>query len=192
MSRLYVGTADGFHTERRSPPLDHDGLGPGAFRVRPRRMWKPAIAIEDLPQNRGCGYPEPFKSRVGDRTKVKLGDAFGLTQYGVNHVTLGPGGQSALRHFHSHEDELVVVLEGELVLVTNLGEQIVTAGMCVGFRAGSANAHHLLNRSSAPARYIEVGSRIPADIAFYPDDDLCWEDGGDGKIAAHKRDGAAY
>lgn len=155
-------------------------------------MWKPAIAIADLPQHRGCGYPEPYKSRVGDRTKVKLGDAFGLTQYGVNHVTLGPGGMSALRHLHSHEDELVVMLEGELVLVTNLGEQVITPGMCVGFRAGDANAHHMVNRSGAPARYIEVGSRIPADMAIYPDDDLCWvKQDDDSQIAAHK-DGSAY
>lgn len=155
-------------------------------------MWKPAIAIEDLPQNRGCGYPEPFKSRVGDRTKVKLGDAFGLTQYGVNHVTLGPGGMSALRHCHSHEDELIVMLEGELVLVSNLGEQRVTAGMCVGFKGGTVNAHHLVNRSSAPARYIEVGSRIAADMAFYPDDDMCWVDDGSGNQTAAHKDGSPY
>lgn len=155
-------------------------------------MWKPAIAIADLPQHRGSGYPEPFKSQVGDRTKARLGDAFGLTQYGVNHVTLGPGGISALRHFHSHEDELVVMLEGELVLVTNVGEQVITAGMCVGFKAGDANAHFMANRSSAPARYIEIGSRIEADVAFYPDDDLCWVDGGEGeRVTAHK-DGSRY
>jgi uncharacterized cupin superfamily protein len=155
-------------------------------------MWKPAIAIADLPQQRGSGYPEPFKSQVGDRIKVKLGDAFGLTQYGVNHVTLGPGGISALRHYHSQEDELIVMLEGELVLVTNLGEQVVTAGMCVGFKAGAANAHQLINRSSAPARYIEVGSRIPADVAFYPDDDLCWVDEGNGPVIPAHKDGSPY
>lgn len=155
-------------------------------------MWKPAIAITEIPEQRGSGYPEPFKSRMGDRVKAKLGDAFGLTKFGVNHVTLGPGGQSALRHFHSLEDELLVMLEGELVLVTNVGEQVVTAGMCVGFRAGDANAHHLVNRSSAPARYIEVGSRIEADVAFYPDDDLCWVDGGEGRMITARKDGSAY
>jgi uncharacterized cupin superfamily protein len=155
-------------------------------------MFKPAIAISDLPERRGSGYPEPFKSRMGDRTKVELGDAFGLTQFGVNHVTLGPGGMSALRHFHSHEDELVVMLEGELVLVTNLGEQLVTAGMCVGFRAGAANAHHLVNRSAGPARYLEIGSRIAVDVGFYPDDDLCWVDEGAGPVVAAHKDGRVY
>jgi uncharacterized cupin superfamily protein len=155
-------------------------------------MFKPAMAISDLPEQRGSGYPEPFKSRMGDRTKAKLGDAFGLTQFGVNHVTLGPGGMSALRHFHSHEDELLVMLEGELVLVTNLGEQVVTAGMCVGFKANAANGHHMVNRSAAPARYIEVGSRVAADVAFYPDDDLCWVDDGKGTFVTAHKDGEAY
>ena len=153
-------------------------------------MWKPAIAIEDLPQSRGCGYPEPFKSRVGDRTKVKLGDAFGLTQYGVNHVTLGPGGMSALRHCHSHEDELVVMLEGELVLVTNLGEQRVTAGMCVGFKAGQ-QAHQLVNRSRTKAVYLEIGDRLPGDLVAYPEDDLVARLV-DGTWRFTRKDGSAY
>jgi uncharacterized cupin superfamily protein len=155
-------------------------------------MFKRAIAISDLPEQRGSGYPEPFKSLMGDRTRVALGDGFGLTQFGVNHVTLGPGGRSALRHFHSHEDELVVMLEGELVLVTNLGEQVVTAGMCVGFKASAANGHSMVNRSSVPARYLEIGSRVAADVAFYPDDDLCWLDDGKGTFITAHKDGEPY
>lgn len=149
-------------------------------------MHKPAIAIEDIPEERGSGYPEPFKSRMGDRGKRRLGDAFGLTQFGANLVTLGPGGQSALRHFHTHEDELVVMLEGELLLVTNRGEQLVTAGMVVGFRANNGDAHHFVNRSHSAARYLEVGTREKADSAHYPDDDLCWVPDGDQWVAARK------
>lgn len=111
---------------------------------------------------------------MGDRTKHRLGEAFGLTQFGVNLVVLGPGGQSALRHWHTKEDELVYVLDGELALVTSAGEQLVRAGDCVGFVAGSDDAHHFLNRGTLPARYLEVGSRIEDDLAYYPDDDLAW------------------
>ena len=129
---------------------------------------------------------------MGDRAKHRLGEAFGLQQFGVNLVTLGPGGQSALRHWHTHEDELVVVLEGELVLVTDAGEQVVGPGMVVGFPAGSQDAHHLVNRSGAPARYLEVGSRVEEDMAHYPDDDMMWQVREDGRwVAAHK-DGRPY
>src|SRR3954468_7755177 len=126
-------------------------------------MFKQAVQSLDLPEHRSSLHPEPFRSRLGDRVKRKLGEAFGLTQYGVNLVRLAPGGQSSLRHFHSHEEELIYVLEGELTLVTNTGEQTMTAGMCVGFAANTGNAHHLVNRGGAVAAYLEVGSRIEAD-----------------------------
>jgi uncharacterized cupin superfamily protein len=155
-------------------------------------MFKQAVLTSDLPEHRASSYPEPFRTRMGDRVKRRLGDAFGLTQFGVNLVRLAPGGQSALRHFHSHEEELVLVLEGELVLVTNAGEQAMMAGMCVGFPANTGDAHHLVNRSAAAAAYVEIGSRVDADNAFYPDDDLCWlPDGKGGVVGAHK-DGSPY
>jgi uncharacterized cupin superfamily protein len=150
-----------------------------------------AKRVEELTEVRTCGYPEPYKSRMGDRGKRRLGDAFGLTQFGANVVTLGPGGQSALRHHHSHEDELVYVLSGELVLVTDAGEQTVTGGTVVGFPGGSGDAHHFVNRSATPAQYLEIGSRIQADVAVYPDDDLQWLRDGDEFVAAHK-DGKRY
>ena len=135
-------------------------------------------------------YPEPFVSRMGDRTKRRLGDAFGLTQFGVNLTTVGPGAQSALRHWHTLEEELIYVVEGEVVLITNDGEQVMRAGDVVAFKGGTEDAHHMVNRSSAPARYLEVGSRIDADTAYYPDDDLVWSEDGDW-VALHK-DGTPY
>jgi uncharacterized cupin superfamily protein len=134
----------------------------------------PALDPAAAATRRGSGYPEPYRSRMGVRAKQVLGDACGLTQFGVNLVTLGPGGQSALRHWHSHEDEFVYMLEGEAVLVTDAGEQVLRAGMCAGYPGGRADGHHLINRSDRAARYLEVGSRIDADMPAYPDDDLAW------------------
>jgi uncharacterized cupin superfamily protein len=136
-------------------------------------------------------YPEPYRSRMGDRRKRRLGEACGLTRFGVNLVTLGPGGQSALRHWHTLEDEFVYVLAGEVVLISDEGEQILKAGMCAGYPAGNRNAHHFVNRSSAPAQYLEIGNRIDGDNAFYPDDDLLWVETERGTVAAHK-DGTHY
>jgi uncharacterized cupin superfamily protein len=154
--------------------------------------FKPAVRTLDLPEQRSSAYPEPFRSRMGDRIKRRLGEAFGLTQFGVNLVRLAPGGQSSLRHFHTHEDELVLVLEGELVLVTNTGEQPMRAGMCVGFPANTGDAHHMVNRSDATAVYVEVGSRVDPDKGHYPDDDLCWLADGKGGLAPGHKDGTPY
>ena len=110
----------------------------------------PALDPKTVEEKRGSGYPEPFKSRMGDRAKRRLGAACGLTKMGVNLVTLGPGGQSALRHWHTLEEEFVYVLEGEVMLVTNTGEQTLKAGMCAGYAAGARDAHHFVNRSGRP------------------------------------------
>src|SRR5438093_6716837 len=106
----------------------------------------PALNPGTVAETRGSGYPEPLKSRMGDRVKRRLGDACGLTRFGVNLVTLGPGAQSALRHWHTLEDEFVYVLAGEVVLITDEGEQVLTAGRCAGYPAGANNAHHFVNR----------------------------------------------
>jgi uncharacterized cupin superfamily protein len=151
----------------------------------------PALDASTVPETRGSGYPEPYRSRMGDRVKRRLGDACGVTAFGVNLVTLGPGGQSALRHWHTLEDEFVYVLSGEVVLVTDAGEQTLSAGMCAGYPAGRRDGHHFVNRSAAPARYLEIGTRVKGDFAIYPDDDLVWRDDGDGHYAAHK-DGRRY
>jgi len=155
-------------------------------------MFKlPALDPNTVEEKRGSGYPEPFKSRMGDRIKRRLGQACGLTKLGVNLVTLGPGGQSALRHWHTLEDEFVYVLEGEVVLVTNSGEQTLSAGMCAGYPAGKPDAHHFINRSQRPAKYLEMGQRPEGDLAFYPDDDLMLMPTPDGDISVHK-DGRKY
>jgi uncharacterized cupin superfamily protein len=156
--------------------------------MKPATLKLPALDPAAVAEVRGTLYPEPFKARVADRVKRRLGDACGLTQFGVNLVTLGPGAQSALRHWHTHEDEFVYIVEGEVVLITDGGEQRLAAGMCAGYAAGSADAHHLVNRSAAAARYLEIGSRRAQDTATYPDDDLMWIGG---KVPAHK-DGKPY
>lgn len=131
-------------------------------------------------------YPEPFKTCMGHAVWRLLGDSFGLTQFGVNLETLQPGAQSALRHWHRLSDEFVYVLEGELTLRTDDGEFAMTPGMCVGFKSGVRNAHHLVNRSAQAARFLVVGTRVPGDRAYYPDDDLAWFDTESGVVAAHK------
>ena len=126
----------------------------------------------DLPARTGSGYPEPFRSRVLPREKRALGDAFGLTTIGVNLTVLGPGKESAMRHWHTHEEELVYVLDGEVVLRTDAGEEVLGPGMVAGFKAGDRNGHQLVNRSASPATYLEISNRHPEDGAEYPDDDL--------------------
>lgn len=106
------------------------------------------------------------------RAKRALGDALGLTTFGVNLTRLEPGAASSLRHWHRRQDEFVFVLEGELMLVTDDGEQCLGPGMCAGFVGGVANGHHLVNRGTVPATYLEVGDRLPGDEASYPDVDL--------------------
>ena len=149
-------------------------------------MKRPALDPATVEQIRRSGYPEPYRSLMGDRAKQRLGDACGLTKFGVNLVTLGPGAQSALRHWHTLEDEFVYVLSGEVALITNDGEQTLGAGMCAGYPAGNRDGHHMINRSDAPVQYLEIGNRIEGDNAFYPDDDLMWVETEGGTIAAHK------
>jgi uncharacterized cupin superfamily protein len=150
----------------------------------------PALDPSALEEKRGSLYPEPFKSRMGDRAKKRLGAACGLKNLGVNLVTLGSG-QSSVRHWHTLDEEFVYVLEGELILVTDEGEQRLTAGMCAGYPAGVKNAHHFINRSGKPAKYLEMGTNVPGDTAFYPDDDLFIRWGEDGMKYTHK-DGRPY
>lgn len=128
--------------------------------------------------NRGAtGYPPPFRARVAGRSKAKLGDRFGLKNFGVNLTRLEPGAESALRHWHTAQDEFIYVLDGTLVLITDAGERELRAGMCAGFPAGRADGHHLVNRGATTALYLEVGDRAAGDEAHYPDDDLHHRDG---------------
>lgn len=152
----------------------------------------PALDPSTVPPRTGSGYPEPFRSRVLPRVKLALGDALGLTKIGVNLTTLQPGKESSMRHTHTLEDELVYVLEGEVILVTNGGEQRLVPGMCAGFPAGSKDAHQLVNRSEHPARYLEISNRDPDDAAEYPDVDLAYRKAPDGKALFSKKDGTPY
>jgi uncharacterized cupin superfamily protein len=151
-----------------------------------------AIDPATLAARRGSSYPEPFRKEVERRVKRPLGDPSGLTQFGVNLVELPPGCWSSQRHWHSHEDELVYVLEGELILVTDAGEQIMRAGMAAGFPAGSGDGHHLINRSNRPALYLEVGTRREdVDEVDYPDIDMAVRQGPDGQRYV-KKSGEPY
>lgn len=149
----------------------------------------PKIEIDSIPEQRGTDYPQPFDQQVLPRMRQRLGDAAGLTQFGVNRLQLAPGCWSAQRHWHSHEDEFVFVLSGELVLVTDSGEQVLRAGDCAAFPANTANGHHLVNRSDALAVCLEVGSRDARDVVVYPDIDLVFDPAIGGY--AHK-DGTAW
>lgn len=132
----------------------------------------PKIETSTVPARKGCGYPAPFDQPCAERTRRRLGDAGGLQDFGVNLMTLPPGGWSSQRHWHSHEDEFVYVLEGELILVEDDGESVLRAGDCATFAKNSGNGHHLINRSSETAVYLEVGSRDPEDLTSCSDIDM--------------------
>jgi uncharacterized cupin superfamily protein len=151
-----------------------------------------AINAWDVPgrQNKSI-YPEPFASRMVGRTKRALGDLFGLKNFGVVFTTLAPGAASALRHAHSVQDEFIYVVEGTLVLHTDEGETVLTAGMCAGFRAGTGNGHRLINRSDQNATMIEVGDRTAGENVNYPDEDLVAKQVENGWQFFHK-DGTPY
>lgn len=132
----------------------------------------PRIDIAAVPARTGSGYPKPFDAPCATRTRKRLGDAGGLRDFGVNLMTLPPGGWSSQRHWHSHEDEFVWVIEGELVLVENEGETLLRAGDCAAFPKNSGNGHHLINRSTVMAVYLEAGSRQPQDLTTCSDIDM--------------------
>ncbi len=137
-------------------------------------------------------FPEPFFSRMEGRQKRPLGDLFGLSNFGVNLTRIVPGGGSALRHAHSKQDEFIYVLQGHPVLITDQGETPLAPGMCAGFRAGTGNAHELVNRTSTDVYYLEIGDRTAGDLVTFPDDDLKIVLGSDGKRQFVHKDGTPY
>jgi len=141
---------------------------------------------EDVTPRRGSLYPKPFDAPVAGREKRALGDALDLTQFGVNLVTLAPGAWSSQRHWHANEDEFVYVVDGEVTLVTDAGEQILGPGMAAGFPAGKADGHHLINRTEASALYLEVGTRAATEEAEYSDIDMAARKEGGRFVFAHK------
>lgn len=130
------------------------------------------IEAERVRPRTGSVYPEPYAAPLTGREKRALGDALGLSQFGVNLVTLRPGAWSSQRHWHENEDEFVYVLQGEITLVTDAGETLLKPGMAAGFPAGKPDGHHLINRASEPAVYLEVGTRAQTEVAHYSDIDL--------------------
>lgn len=132
----------------------------------------PVIDPGKAPVKTGSIYPEPYASMVRGRSSLRLGDAGGLTQFGVNLVSLEPGALSSLRHWHLHEDEFVMVTEGECTLVQDNGETVMRTGDCAAFPAGSTDGHHFINRTDHVARFLVVGSKAPREVATYSDVDL--------------------
>jgi uncharacterized cupin superfamily protein len=165
-----------------------------------REMWMSTepgarvIAIQAAsvpPRSKRSNYPEPFFSRMTRREKRPLGDLFGLKNFGVNLTTLHPGGESALLHRHSKQDEFIYVLEGSPTLVTDKGEVTLSAGMCAGFPAQGL-AHQLVNRTGSSVTYLEIGDRTPGDEGSYPVDDIKAVVGPDGNWQFTHKDGRKY
>jgi uncharacterized cupin superfamily protein len=148
------------------------------------------LDLASIPRESGSGYPAPFDAPVRGQVWQRLGNAGGLTQFGVNLTRLAPGVWSSQRHWHSHEDELVFVLEGEVTLVTDAGEELLRAGEAAAFKAGDPDGHHLINRSGRDAVVLEIGTRDPEhDRCVYPDIDMIAEP----RVSAYlHRDGAPY
>ena len=146
---------------------------------------------KNVPESTGSNYPQQFKYAVAGRVKKRLGDAARLQNFGVNLVRLAPGSCSTLRHWHTCQDEFIYVLEGEVTLITNLGEQVLKSGMAAGFPAGDADGHHLINHTDSDVVYLEIGDRTSGDSVNYPDDDLIAKSGDNGWIFTRK-DGEIY
>ena len=149
----------------------------------------PKIDIAAVPARKGVGYPVPFDAPCAERIRQRLGDAGGLADFGVNLMRLPPGNWSSQRHWHSDEDELVYMLEGELFLIENNSETLLRAGDCAAFPKGSGDGHHMINRSDATAVYLEIGSRMAADLTTCSDIDLMSANA-DGRFV--RKDGTPY
>jgi len=149
-------------------------------------------ALDAPPRARASGYPEKFRARVEGREKRPLGDLFGLTNFGVNLTRLAPGAQSSLRHAHAKQDEFVYILEGRPTLFTNDGATELEPGMCAGFKAGSGDAHHLVNRTKQDVLYLEIGDRTQGDSATYPDEDMQVVQDAQGNWRYLHKDGTPY
>jgi uncharacterized cupin superfamily protein len=152
---------------------------------------RPIVAAEAPPRAKPSIYPALFAALMTNRVKHPLGDLFGLTTFGLNLVRLSPGGKSALHHRHTKQDEFVYVLEGTATLIVDDGEHEMSAGMCVGFKAGGT-AHHMVNRGTKDVVYLEIGDRTPGDAAEYPHDDIAAKQDADGKWVFTHKDGTPW
>lgn len=150
------------------------------------------FALDAATRTRSSNYPEPFAQYMKGREKRALGEPFGLTKFGVNLTQLLPGAWSALRHAHTEQDEFIYVLTGRPTLVMDGTETELGPGMCAGFKAGTGNGHHLVNKTEQPVLYLEVGDRSARDSVSYPDDDLKAVVGDDGRWQFAHKDGTPY
>src|SRR5208282_3841881 len=148
----------------------------------------PKLDLTSVPGRKGSSYPAPFDKEVANRIRQRLGEAGGLTQFGVNLLHLPPGAWSSQRHWHALEDEFVYVMSGEIVLITDRGEEILRAGDCAAFPSNVPDAHHLVNRSGNTARCLEIGTRTPDERVVYSDIDMVV----DPKIGFAHKDGTPY
>jgi uncharacterized cupin superfamily protein len=149
----------------------------------------PKLDISAVPARKGTGYPAKFRATSADRLRQRLGEAGGLTSFGVNLTRLPPGNWSSQRHWHSHEDEFVYILEGEVVLIEDEGETLLRAGDCAAFPKGTGDGHHMINRSDTDAVYLEIGSRHPDDLTTCSDVDMMSANA-DGRFV--RKDGTPY
>ena len=138
----------------------------------------PKLDLSTVPVKTGSIYPEPYAAMMAGRSSLRLGQAGGVTQFGVNLVTLEPGALSSLRHWHQQEDEFVMVTEGECTLVQDAGETVMHPGDCAAFPAGDSDGHHFLNRTDRQARFLVIGTKAAAEVATYSDVDMVVHVGG--------------
>ena len=145
-----------------------------------------------VPESNATSYPEPFRAANQQRWNRRLGDHAGLRNFGVNLTRIVPGGQSSMRHFHTRQDEFIYVLDGEVMLETTAGTEVLRAGMCAGFPAGTGVAHRFVNRSATDVLLPVVGDRTAGDEVGYPDIDMHGRMGADGKYRFERKDGTPY
>jgi uncharacterized cupin superfamily protein len=145
-----------------------------------------------LPESNATGYPEPYRADNQKRWNRRLGNHAGLTNFGVNITRIIPGGQSSHRHAHTRQDEFIYVLEGEVELETDAGVEVLRAGMCAGFPAGTGNAHRFVNRGDHDVLLLVVGDRTSGDEVSYPDVDMHLQMGPDGRYGFFRKDGTPY
>ncbi|MCB1338009.1 MAG: cupin domain-containing protein [Maritimibacter sp.] len=149
----------------------------------------PVIDISKAPVKTGSIYPKPYDAEMAGRWSIRLGQAGGLTQYGVNIVVLEPGAKSSLRHWHQNEDEFVIVTQGTCTLVDDAGRHEMSVGACAAFPAGDPNGHHFINETDEEARFLVVGTKAPHEVATYSDIDMRVEMA-DGTAVFTRKDGS--
>jgi len=173
---------------------NQDSRNPGKPKPDRPPLALPAIDPMAVPGITGeTDYPAALQAGMTSATRRRLGDAAGLKNFGVNLTVLPPGAASAHRHWHTRQDEFVYMLAGELVLISDRGEQVLTPGMAAGFPAGVPDGHHLVNRSDRDATFLEIGDRSPGDDGDYPDIDMIWRCAEDGHSSVHlHKDGTPY